>query len=269
MVQADAGVSKGLSEPLEVVQAGDAKKLPSLYIFAVGVNEYEGKMKLNFATSDAKAITGVMSAKTKGVFEKVEVQLLTDKKATREEILKGFDWLESKMTDRDIGIFYFSGHGARDRDGTFYLVPVDVNASGLAKSCVPGNAVKEKLAGMPGRLLAVFDACHSGAAAESYQAGGADDLVRELLTDDVGVIVLCSSMGDEYSIESSATKAGFFTYALVEGLNGKADFNKDGYVFIHEATAYAALRVKQLSKGEQNPTLGRSPHLKPFALTKR
>ena len=129
--------------------------------------------------------------------------------------------------------------------------------------------MKSKLAGMPGRLLAVFDACHSGAAAEgALHAGGADDLVRELLTDDCGVAVICSSMGDEYSIESSGTKAGFFTFGLVEGLRGKADFNRDGFVHIHEATAYAALRVQQLSGGLQNPTLGRSPNLKPFALTK-
>ena len=38
-----------------------------------------------------------------------------------------------------------------------------------------------------------------------------------------GVVVMCSSLGSEYSLESSETKAGFFTLAIVEGLGGKAD----------------------------------------------
>jgi WD40 repeat protein len=269
MVQADTGRSKGLSVPVQVAQAGEAKKRPTLYVFAVGVNDYPAPMKLNFATSDANAIAAVLNTKGKGVFEKVDVELLTDAKATRAEIMRGLDRLERKMTADDVGIFYFSGHGARDEDGTFYLVPVDVDARGIARSCVPGEAVKDKLAGMPGKMLAVFDACHSGAATASLRGGGADDLMRELLTDDCGVIVICSSMGDEYSLESNRTKAGFFTYGLVEGLNGSADFNNDGYVHIHEATAYAAARVKALSDGAQNPTVGSSPHLKPFALTKK
>jgi hypothetical protein len=92
-------------------------------------------------------------------------------------------------------------------------------------------------------------------------------LVRELLTDDCGVVVLCSSLGEEYSLESGEQKAGLYTFGLVEGLGGKADLNRDGLVFIHEAAAYASLRVRQLTRGAQNPTLGRSPAVRPFALT--
>jgi len=69
-------------------------------------------------------------------------------------------------------------------------------------------------------------------------------------------------------MESFQTKAGFFTLGLVEGLSGEADFNNDGFVFVHEASIYAIIRVRQLSGGGQYPTLGRSPRLKPFALTK-
>jgi len=66
-----------------------------------------------------------------------------------------------------------------------------------------------------------------------------------------------------------ATKAGFFTLGLAEGLSGKADFSGDGVVFIHELDACAALRVVQLSSGQQNPTTGRPPNIRPFPLSKR
>ena len=121
---------------------------------------------------------------------------------------------------------------------------------------------------MPGRLVAIFDACHSGAAAESLQVGRTEGLVRDLLSDDCGVVVLCSSLGSEYSLEASVTKGGVFTFGLLEGLKGEADLNGDGFVFIDEVVLDAAVRVKQLTGGIQNPTLGRSPHVRPFPLAR-
>jgi hypothetical protein len=266
-VQAESAVSRGLSPPVELEQIAGEQKLPNLFVLAIGVNEYPGRMKLHYASTDAQSIAKVLREKTKGVFGTVEIKLILDKEATREHIMQGLDWLGAKMTARDVGIFFFSGHGGKDDDDNFHLVPVDVGRN-LAKTGVPGDVVKQKLADMPGRMVAILDACHSGAAAESFQRAGADNLVRELLTDDCGVVVICSSLGDESSLESSETKAGFFTLGFIEGLRGSADYNRDGFVFIHEASAYAVLRVRQLSGGDQNPTLGRSPRLRPFALTK-
>lgn len=267
IVQAESAASKGLSPPVDVEQVVGEKRLPSLYVLAVGINDYPRPMKLNFASTDAKAIAKVMNEKTKGVFDTVEVKMILDKDATKTNIMAGLSWMEEKMTARDVGIFFFSGHGGKDDNDDFFLVPVDVTRD-LTASGVAGDAVKKKLTDMPGRLVAIFDACHSGAAADSFKSGKADNLVRDLVTDDCGIVVICSSLGREFSLESDETKAGFFTLGLTEGMHGKADVNKDGFVFIHEASAYAALRVKQLSRGEQNPTLGRSPNLKPFALTK-
>jgi WD40 repeat protein len=266
-VLAASTVSQGLSAPVEITQQAGEKRPPNLFVLAVGVNDYPGRLKLNYAATDAQAISKVLCEKTKDVFGKVEVKMLLNKEATKVNVLQGLNWLEANMTARDIGISFFSGHGGKDEDDNFYLVPVDVGRD-LAATGVPGEIVKKKLSEMPGRLVALLDACHSGSAAESLQVARADNLVRDLQADDCGVVVLCSSLGEECSLESTQTKAGFFTLGLVEGLTGKADFNKDGYVFIHEASLYAALRVKQLSGGEQNPTLGRSPNVRPFALTR-
>ncbi len=265
---ADNGMSQGISAPISVLQAGEVRK-PNLYVFAVGVNEYPGPLKLNFATTDARAISSTFQRKSTSIFEKIEVKTITDRQATKTEMLKGLDWLASKMTAQDVGIFYFSGHGGQDEDGQFFLVPVDVNLKQANVSCLLGDVVKTKLANMPGKLVAIFDACHSGSAADSMQSAGAGDLMRELVSDDCGIVVICSSMGDEYSLESSETKGGLFTHSLVEGLEGKADLNNDGFVYIHEATLYAMIRVQQLSRGTQNPTLGRPPYLQPFSLTKK
>ena len=122
--------------------------------------------------------------------------------------------------------------------------------------------------GIPGKVVAPLDACHSGSLAEGLRPSRPDNLVRDLVTDDYGVVVMCSSLGREYSLESPETKAGFFTRSVVDGLSGAADFNKDGLVYIHELDRYAALRVRLLSGGTQHPVTGLPPTVRSFALTK-
>ena len=52
------------------------------------------------------------------------------------------------------------------------------------------------------------------------------------------MIVMCSSMGREFSLESREFKHGYFTLALIEGLAGKADYNHDGMVQLNELDLY-------------------------------
>jgi uncharacterized caspase-like protein len=264
--------SKALSPPVEVDCAVKEKaERPNLYILAAGVSAYPGKMRLHYAASDADAITRTLSDKGKRVFNRIEVKLLTDREATKRNIVAGLKWLESKMTVRDVGIVFFSGHGATDPDGNLYLVPVDVEERRPAQTCLPAELLKQSLENMPGRLIAVFDACHSGAAAEADDRGdraATGDLVRDLVSDDYGVVVMAAAGGEESAIESSEVQGGFFTRALVEGLSGAADFNKDGVVYIHELDAYALLRVRQLSRGLQTPVTGKPDTIRSFPLAR-
>ena len=132
----------------------------------------------------------------------------------------------------------------------------DIDGTGLS-----GDEFKKRLDNMPGRLVAILDACHSGAVSGSDKPPAqADSLVRDLTAEDSGVIVMCASLGREYAAESKLTKAGFFTLGLVEGMSGHGDVDGDGVVYIHELDMYAKARVQQLSGGRQNPALGRAVH---------
>jgi WD40 repeat protein len=271
-VLAESAVSKALSPPVEVdCTVADEGERPNLFILAAGVSAYPGKLRLNYAAADADAITRTLRDKGKRVFGQIEVKLLTDREATKDNIIAGLRWLGSKMTARDVGIVFFSGHGATDPDGNLYLVPVDVEERRPDQTCLPADLLKQALENMPGRLLAVFDACHSGAAAEPDERrdrAATGDLVRDLVSDDYGVVVMASSGGDESSLESSEVRGGFFTRALVEGLSGAADFNRDGVVYIHELDAYALVRVRQLSRGMQTPVTGKPDTIRSFPLSR-
>ncbi len=268
-VLAESSVSQALSRPVVVTRAGTAAQ-SNLFVLAVGVADYADEAsRLRFANTDALLLADTLETKAKGLFGKVETKIVTNRGATRAGILAGLDWLKNKMTANDVGVFFFSGHGTRDPLGRFYLVPVDYSTGNLAGSCVSGDLLKRRLEDMPGKLVAVLDACHSGAAANPRRpAARPDALVRDLVTEECGVVVLCSSLGREFSIESTETKAGFFTLGLVEGLNGKADLNKDGFVFVHELEAYAAARVAQLSGGAQHPIAGRPPNIRLFPIAR-
>ncbi len=198
------------------------------------------------------------------------MKVLTDRAATKKGILEGLDWMKAKMTPQDVGIVTFSGHGTRDPFGNFYLVPIDFDPTDEdCTTCLSGKLFKERLDNMPGRLVAILDACHSGSVAEKERPmAQADTLVRDLTAEDSGVIVMCASLGREYAIESKLTKAGFFTLGIVEGMAGHGDVDGDGVIYIHELDMYATARVRQLSGGKQNPTLGRPPAVKPFIIAR-
>jgi WD40 repeat protein len=266
-VLAESPVSKGLSPVVEITRAGTlSKERPNLYVLAAGISTYPGDMALKFAHADAMAIEKVLKGKTSGLFSKVESRVLTNAKGTRDNILGGLAWLEAVVTSKDVAVVFLSGHGARDPLGQFHFIPVDVDSKNMAASCISGDLLKKRLANIPGRVVAMLDACHSGSATTKKAA--ADGLVRDLVSEDYGVITMCSSLGKESSLESTGAGHGFFTLSLVEALSGKADFNNDGYIYIHEMDFYALARVRQLSLGQQNPVTGRPANIRSFPLAK-
>ncbi len=267
-VIADSPVSKGMSKVGIAVRPGVIPK-PNLYVLAVAVGDYQFINKLPNAASDAPLLANALQQHSKSVFNKIEVKVLTDKMASKKGILEGMDWLKSKMTPQDVGIVSFSGHGTRDLFGNFYLCPWDMRSDDEdCATALSGNEFKKRLENMPGRLVAILDACHSGVVTDKEKPPQTDSLVRDLTAEDSGVIVMCASGGREYAIEDNRTKAGYYTFGLAEGLAGHADIDGDGYIYIHELDIYASARVKQLSEGKQNPTLGRPSSVRPFPIAK-
>lgn len=272
-VQAETAVSKGLSNPVEIdfrPATAESGRLPDLYLLAVGIGAYPGPLRLNYADQDAELITATMKQVSGKLFREIKTLQLTNQQATRREILRGLAWLRREMTQRDIGVIFYSGHGAKDEAGNFYLVPVDGEPQDLPATGVAGSQLKDALVALPGRVLVLLDACHAGAASGDRRKAVeviTDELVRDLVTDDYGVIVMCSSMGREYSMESDEHRHGYFTVALVEALRGKADYNQDHLVYLTEIDTYLADRVKQLTGGQQHPVTTKPATIRSFPLS--
>jgi uncharacterized caspase-like protein len=88
--------------------------------------------------------------------------------------------------------------------------------------------------------------------------------VRDLANDS-GLVVMCGAWKEQEAAEENGH--GYFTRAMVEGMEGKADINKDGRVELYELQAYVNLRVRELSGGEQEPTISIPSIIRSFPLS--
>jgi WD40 repeat protein len=267
-VVARTAVSSGLSAEVEVnyeaPQAIDTR--PALYVLSIGINTYPGDWKLTCARNDAEKLALTFQKKSKALYRDVQAKIVLDNDATRSGILDGFTWLKRQMKAQDVGVIFFAGHGTREK-GNFYLMPRDVDLADLAKTGVSGEELKTRLASLPGRVLMMLDACHSGAI--GARGGLTAELTRDLSDDDCGVIVMCAAMGREEAGEERKLGHGYFALALIEALSGKADVSRrDGAVYLHHLDQYVNERVVELSNDEQHPVSGRPTTVRSFALAK-
>ena len=251
----------GWSEPASVnvlLQRQDEVTIkPRLYILAVGVSAYQDeKLRLNFAAKDAKDFAASWKTQEGRLYEKVTVRTLTDKEADKDGILDGLDWIQREATAKDVAIMYLSGHGVNDPNGIYYYLPVNTDKEKLKRTGVPFSDIKNTLSSVAGKVLLFLDTCHSGNV--MGQRRGETDLnsvVNELSRSENGVAVFTSSTGSQNSLESSDWGNGAFTKAVLEGLGGKADYNRTGRITMYSLNLYISERVKELTRDSQTPTL--------------
>jgi len=189
------------------------------------------------------------------LYSRVDVKLLTDADATRDNIADALDWLQRQVTQRDVGMLFLSGHGHNDGVLGFTFLPVNADPDKLRRTGVTMADFKSALVSLPGKTIAFLDACHSGnvfgpATKSVFDVNG---VINELTSAEGGVVVFSSSTGRQLSLEDAAWNNGAFTKALIEGIEGKADTRRSGRVTFKSLDIYVTDRVKELTKGRQSP----------------
>ena len=198
------------------------------WVFAVGILEWQhSDVYASFPAAmpnraDRRLIEAI---KVAGVPEK-QVVFLVDQQATLANIRREFKAQLGRTREGDMLIFYFAGHGSRDRDsGKTYFANYD------AKGYKSHWAVKEIFAELVNefngdQVLMLADCCHSGA------------LYDEALKnkDDLS----CGCLTSAYS-HNTSTGNWTFTEALLKGFTGSplVDANADGEVTLRETATYA------------------------------
>lgn len=251
--QNEAGNSEPVSIRLirENVAQGD---LPRLFCVAVGVGDYQDRKlpPLRFTTKDARDFASVVAKKQGFPFSEVQVKVLTDKEATREDLFEAMEWLQQETTPNDICIFFYAGHGYRDEKDRFYFMPYGGTTDKLYK-CFSATDFRNMADDINCKMIVFADACYSAALYEGNRSAVAEHFIEQLRRTRNGTMLYASSASDTKSKEDPAWGNGAFTKALIEAFNGGARQQFDEGLSTQELEMYLYKEVRRLTNFKQTP----------------
>jgi hypothetical protein len=227
-----------------------------LYVLAAGVSRYDNPdYNLGLAAKDARDFVDTLRKQRGAQYGEVHVRQLLDKDASRPALEAGLEWLRQSMKPRDTAIVFLAGHGFNDGP-TYYFMTRDANLQNLSQTALPFTSLRSTLTALQGRVMLFVDTCHSGnviGRMATRQARDSTSAVNEMASSENGLVVFASSTGGQFSQENADWGNGAFTKAVVEGLQGAADFKKRGRITYKGLDAYVSDRVDELTRGEQTP----------------
>ena len=135
----------------------------------------------------------------------------------------------------------------------------DADKNNLVGTCLNWSDIADLLGSLPCKVLLFLDTCHSGALGASITSSEKylknTEALREMGSNEVGVVIMSGSTGEESSLESAEWEHGVFTLSLIEGIqNKKADLKADGLIELRELDFFVSNNVNELTQGKQNPT---------------
>ena len=256
-------------ETVVVIHQGEGvlDKRETLVVVAIGVDKYPnvpkrcggpgGSCDLNFAGADARAFATLASSALGPKHRRVESRVLWNGAGGENEPIKAnvdraLDLL-LKAEENDTVILFVAGHGTNVDPRGYVFLPSDArpgNYGWETASVIEWSLLELRLQAAKGRRLFFVDTCR---AANAYN--------NRLLNDSVfkQIVVYAATRLQQDALELPTLNHGAFTYALIEGLGGKADLDADNKVQVQELGQFVKGRVKQLTKEEQEPD-----HYKPL-----
>ncbi len=232
-------------------------KRPSVHALVVGINEYENpKLQLSYAVADARLFADTLREKSTGLFGAINVKLLlTRAETTKAAVAQELKALRGRVGPEDLFVFYVASHGTVD-EGEYFLITSNVSATStrkLQQDALRQNDIRELIANVPTtKKLVVLDTCNAGKLGEAIQMavltrGLSEDAALKLLSRAVGSTVISASSSVQEALEGYRDH-GLFTWVVAEGLRGKADLNRDGYVKTAELADYVEEEVPLLAE---------------------
>jgi hypothetical protein len=242
------------------------------FAVVIGISGYKDSRipALRYAEADAKSVGDWLTSEQGGRYALADVKLLLGKDATAEAIRKAmFQWLGQALAE-DVVTIYFSGHGtpaSPNESQNLFLVPYDTDYEQIAATAFPmwdiETALKRFIKAR--RVIVIADACHAGGVGSGFAdrtrsiaiegASAVTGGIENLSKVNDGVAVITSAADNQLSLESERWGGGHgvFTYFLLKGLQGEADYNHDGKVTLGELSLYLSEQVRRETRSEQSP----------------
>jgi hypothetical protein len=240
------------------------------YALVVGVSRYKfhegGLNDLEYADADSQSIATFL--KTRAGFKDSDISYLENENATVENVRAAVDLFLDRARENDLVFLFIASHGTQDPfdPKNLYLVLHDSKVTNMSRTALNMSELQTLFSTRlrAKRMVILIDACHSGGV-DSAPVSGARQLERnenntfnvyaEKLFSGEGRALLTSSDVNEISQEGKKWGGGHgvFTWAILEGLNGVADVNRDKVVTTGELFDFVSQKVREQTNGRQSP----------------
>jgi len=225
----------------------------------IGVSDYDHWPKLPNAVKDTEEVADKLRElgfQVKLVANPDSQQL----KSTLSEIARRLGTEKNRAL-----LLYYAGHGETTTlaDGTElgYIIPKDCPLQNLDPFGFDSKAVSMKEIEMLAlkvkskHMLALFDSCFSGSLFALSRVAPAE--ISEKSAKPVRQFITAGGA------EETVSDRSIFKVCLLRGLDGEADYNRDGYVTGSELGMYLQTEVVNYTRGGQHPQYGKlnNPYL--------
>lgn len=232
----------------------------------IGVEQYQGVPRAEFATRDARLVKAYLLALG---YREGNIEFLLNDRATFGSLRRTFQsWLPNRVQTDSRVVVYFSGHGAPDPvSGVGYLVPYDGDPSAIADTGVPLPWLYENLGKLPAReIVVLLDSCFSGLGGRSVLPPGIKPLVNVQVSGWLppNITVLSASEPAQISTTYPIKGHGLFTFYLLKAVKEGKSTVADLYVVVRPAVEDQAKRQNVRQTPMLMPELG--PAQRSFAV---
>ena len=227
---------------------------PALHVLSVGVSHYRDKALekgVRFAAADAETMGRLFLKQGQRLYRTVNARILTDHQATGKGIHEALEALAGQVAAQDVFVLYLAGHGASfDRD--YHFIPWDAvysSATALRERSVSNQQFRDLLAKIPAtKTVILLDTCSSGGFGRQEGRGEVSEKdAIDRLSRLTGRAMIAATADEKMAIEGEGGH-GAFTYALLEGLRGKADRNNNGTIEVRELADYVEELLPQITR---------------------
>lgn len=251
-----AGNARGVaSEPLQVELAVRPRTAqPALRVLAVGIQDYRDHaltQGVKFAAADAADIAARFQTQGAKLYSRVAVHTLRDGEASGAAIRQAMAEAAAQTGPDDVFVLYLAGHGLA-KDDEYHFVPWDArytNRDELLQHSLNEASLRDMLAAIPARkTLVMLDSCDSGAFV-THQGRGplGEKSAIDRLARLSGRAILAAASDKNMALEGE-NGHGAFTYALLEGLSGKANRDNSDSIDVNELADYVQDRLPELTQ---------------------
>lgn len=254
--------------------AGVLKPVSQRWALIIGISKYRDSLipSLRYADIDAKSFHNWLISSEGGRYSPANVKLLLNENASLQNIREAlYIWLKQPISEDEV-IIYFSGHGSPespDHPENLFLLPYDTDYDKIGATAFPmwdiQTAIQRFIKAK--RLIIIADACHAGGVGSEFVSArkGVGVVLKPVVNEGFqnlasfghGVAVFTASDNNQLSQEGQQWGGGHgvFTWCILNGLKGEADYSNDGKVTLGELIPYVSENVRRKTLNAQSPTI--------------